>query len=79
MDEYVRTMVVEWYAVINDLIGGWALSTTDEPVSSGSGLYIGDFMCEDTARHIAAVHNTCLYSARSLVGGFNGSVPSHEV
>lgn len=57
---YLKVMAVPWYAVVNDLIGGWAVSTVDAPLSDNSGLDIADFVSEDVARHIAALHNAWL-------------------
>jgi hypothetical protein len=52
---------VRWYPVVNDLVGGWAVSHVDKPLSEqdwrkGDG-DIADFCSELVARHIADLHN----------------------
>lgn len=52
---------VRWFAVVNDLIGGWAVSHVDKPLSQqdweqGEG-EIADFCTEAVARHIVDLHN----------------------
>ena len=50
-----------WYAVIDDTIGGWAISNVPEPVSElnpYTGKFeLGSFMTADEAKHIVFVHN----------------------
>jgi hypothetical protein len=50
-----------WYAVVNDLIGGWSIATADLPESQinvfNDEFEVGTFMHEDTAKHIAYMHN----------------------
>lgn len=52
-----------WYAVVDDLIGGWAVATRDCPASE---LVVGEgspdrevacFVREEDAREIARLHN----------------------
>ncbi len=45
-----------WYAMPNDLIGGWCIVPIRLPPSSGV-IEIADFLDEQFARHIAALHN----------------------
>jgi hypothetical protein len=52
----------EWYVVENDVIGGWAISTVNKPVSEidprSYGVYIvGEMLSLDTANHIVELHN----------------------
>lgn len=50
-----------WYAVENDLIGGWSLTNADRPCSQlvrEDGEHeIASFVEERMARHMAAIHN----------------------
>lgn len=55
MDRKVLSSV--WYAVPNDLIGGWVVRTVDEPPSYGHGYDVADFMTEDIAKYVAELHN----------------------
>ena len=50
-----------WYAVPNDLIGGYSVSTVNKP-DSQHNVYEGDFevgtfMTLESAQHIAEIHN----------------------
>lgn len=54
-------LLARWYVRANDTIGGWAIMPMDEPPSSGC-LEIADFVSEEHARHIAALHNYWLDS-----------------
>lgn len=48
-----------WYAVPNDLIGGWSITTIDVPLSSLDGAadwHVGDFLTERIARHVVDLH-----------------------
>lgn len=56
----------EWYAVQDDLIGGYAVSTADVPQSAGLGLTVGSFLGQDMAEHIAALHNAWLTLLREI-------------
>ena len=57
-----------WYAVADDLVGGWGLATVDKPTSqidtyvTGERI-VGCFMDEDTARHLAHLHNSTVAGA----------------
>lgn len=50
-----------WYAVPNDLIGGYTVATVDKPDSLHNvyegDFEIGTFMTLETAQHIAELHN----------------------
>lgn len=56
----------KWYAVKNDLIGGWCIRLEDTPPSSG-GPEIADFMNEDVARYIVFLHNQALEEIKSIM------------
>ena len=54
-------MECHWYAVLNDLIGGYSVATVDKP-DSLHNVYEGDFevgtfMTREAAQHIADLHN----------------------
>lgn len=55
-----------WYAVPNDLIGGWCIMTVDKPPSQcdwrGGELEIGWIMTKDDAIEIARLHNEFGYT-----------------
>lgn len=57
-----------WYAVVNDLVGGWCVATVDMPLSefgsSSTATFVGDFLTEGIARHVADLHNASLEVAR---------------
>lgn len=61
-------LAVPWHPVANDLIGGWAVATEDVPPSRHSPangvLLVADFISEDVARHVAALHNAALAGVR---------------
>ncbi len=67
-----RYVYRRWYAVPNDLIGGWAVATDDVPPSEHSRengiVAVADCMDEPTARHIAALHNEALAEAGLTLG-----------
>jgi hypothetical protein len=50
-----------WYAVDNDLIGGYAVATVDKPESEHNvyeaDYTVGTFMTKRCAEHIADLHN----------------------
>lgn len=54
-----------WYPVVNDLIGGWCVSTVDKPLSSlehGQGYYIvAETTTLEAAQYIACLHNERQY------------------
>lgn len=58
-------MTMRWFAVVNDLVGGWSLATIDQPVSLINVMDVNtwvpvDCLDEATARHIATLHNASL-------------------
>jgi hypothetical protein len=50
-----------WYAVVNDLIGGYNVANVNKPESQtnpqNGEFEIGCFMSEGSAKHIAELHN----------------------
>lgn len=58
MEEEVQCI---WYAVPNDLIGGWSVSNVDKPASQinvyHSQFELGTFMDRRVAEHIVNLHN----------------------
>lgn len=46
----------KWWAWPDDTIGGWAVMPHNVPPSTGTPV-VGSFLCEQTARHIADLHN----------------------
>lgn len=53
----------EWFAVPNDLIGGWCVvpARPDPPSTQSEHQFlVADFCNEKTARHIAHLHNRWL-------------------
>ncbi len=55
----VHLMRSYWYAMPNDLIGGWCVVPIQLPPSAGV-VEIATFIDEEFARHIAALHNAWL-------------------
>ena len=47
---------IKWYAVPNDLIGGFCIRVENTPPSSG-GIELADFMDQKTAQYIVELHN----------------------
>lgn len=66
-EDYLR---MRWYAMPDDLIGGWCIMLTEEPPSKG-GCGVGDFISEEAARHVVERHNLWLQEQASL-GEFGG-------
>lgn len=65
--ELTARLRVHWYPVVDDTIGGWAISNVDLPVSEldtrgGQHFTVGDFLSEDVARHICELHNGQLHA-----------------
>lgn len=59
----------QWYAIRNDLIGGYAVGNRDAPVSAydhHADDIIADFMSEDDAKAIAALLNENGYRTARL-------------
>lgn len=62
--DYLNT---KWYVVVDDLVGGWAITNVDRPMSDRSycrpytGRAIADgFWDRDHAQHVVDLHNTWL-------------------
>lgn len=57
---------VPWYVVVDDVVGGWAVATVDEPVSAFLGIRregraVADgFWDKDHADHVVELHNDWL-------------------
>ena len=51
-----------WFVVVDDLIGGFAVSNVDKPTSEidRPDLVITDFIDEAAARHVVELHNSWL-------------------
>lgn len=60
VEDYERALMeATWYSVIDDTIGGYAVSTVDRPIS-GHGIrdiFVGDFMTKMISEHVAELHN----------------------
>lgn len=53
----------KWYAVVDDLIGGYLISTIDKPASQldmKTGCHVASFTSKENADHIAELHNAWL-------------------
>lgn len=55
----------EWFPVVDDLVGGWAVATVDRPLSeidptNRRHAAVACFVDERHARHIAGLHNASL-------------------
>lgn len=48
-----------WYVEENDLIGGWCITVLPLPPSTGN-IPIADFLSENTAKNLVAMHNNKL-------------------
>jgi len=57
---------IVWYPVLDDTIGGYAISNVRLPVSehdwTKGHMLIGSFLRESTARHICELHNATLHN-----------------
>lgn len=51
---------VTWYGQPNDLIGGWCITTTDQPPGVSGIQEVADVVSEAAAKHIAEIHNQWL-------------------
>lgn len=62
LEEYLEQ--VPWYAMPNDLIGGWCIMPV--PLTPGAVCIpeIADFLSERGARHIASLHNAHLEGSK---------------
>jgi len=51
----------EWFAMPDDLIGGWCVMPSEVPPSQARWGEVGTFFSEEAAKHIANIHNTWLF------------------
>lgn len=62
----MNVLTERWYVQPNDLIGGWCVMNRDFPPSQlnrdadPDAREVGDFLGEDVARHVVALHNASL-------------------
>ena len=62
MSEHTETMLdSEWFVVVDDLIGGWAVATVDKPLSEidfrDPGVYVvAEMISKDVADYIVYLH-----------------------
>jgi hypothetical protein len=49
-----------WHAQPDDTIGGWCVTTTEDPPSAGLPNMVAGFVHEEAARHIVELHNAWL-------------------
>lgn len=61
-----------WYVVVNDLVGGWAVSHIDKPLSEqdyrqGEG-DLFDSLTKELAEYIVDLHNRKIYSNKYSQG-----------
>lgn len=61
-DLVAAQLAARWYAWPDDTIGGWAVMPDNSPPSAGVPA-VGSFLSEQTARHIADLHNATLTDA----------------
>lgn len=63
MTDFLRQ---RWYVVVNDLIGGWAISNVDKPAHAlrfpphGQDYMIADMLTRESAEHVRDLHNAWL-------------------
>jgi hypothetical protein len=57
-------MFAPWYAVANDMIGGWCVVSRHPAPPSTGNIEVASFIDELFAIHIAALHNTWLTEAK---------------
>ncbi len=55
---------VRWYAMPDDVIGGWCVMPDEKPPSLG-GFQVAEFVSRGIAEHIAELHNAYLEHGRS--------------
>lgn len=62
-------LMMVWFAVSDDTIGGWAVATRNQPVSqhgfNNDTVSLAHFTDENLARHIAYLHNRWLVNTRT--------------
>lgn len=62
----MNVLAERWYAHPDDLVGGWCVMNRDHPPSQldrdvdPDAREVGDFLGEDVARHVVALHNATL-------------------
>jgi hypothetical protein len=63
--------MMRWYAVVNDLVGGWAVSAHDKPLSEHDFRIgqtpLAELYDEDDARAVAALLNLHGYVPKRVV------------
>lgn len=64
----------EWFAVENDLIGGWCVMPVNESPSHGVP-EVADFTTKELAEHIANIHNTWLFYKQHRPRRLHSMVP----
>jgi hypothetical protein len=53
-----RSTPAKWFAVENDLIGGWMIATADKPASEQRGEYaVADFLTREDAEFLCVLRN----------------------
>ena len=58
MSQTDEQLLGKWYAVVNDLIGGWCVATRDVPASQlQPGEELMDTGSEAIAKYVVAMHN----------------------
>jgi hypothetical protein len=57
-------LAARWYAMPDDVIGGWCVMPDEKPPSLG-GWQIADFVSQEIAEHIAELHNAYILHGRS--------------
>jgi hypothetical protein len=55
----VTGLTSRWYAMPDDVIGGWCVMPTEKPPSLG-GFQVAEFVSRELAEHIAELHNAWL-------------------
>jgi hypothetical protein len=68
-DNEERFMRARWYAVVDDLIGGWAVATADKPVSMFDNrreVVLYETVSERIALHVVRLHNELLTRTQEI-------------
>jgi hypothetical protein len=53
-----KSTPAKWFAVQNDLVGGWMIATADKPASEHRGEYaVADFLTREDAEFLCALRN----------------------
>jgi len=60
-----------WYTVVNDLVGGWSISTSDKPLSehrpnpdTGDDICFADVITEQDGNYMCTLHNAALMKSK---------------